>query len=304
VIGEGVGVESASGTLPGGYWDAAGTLHQQFELVPLSGSEEELLVEASGRPPVELVTTLLSRCVIRLGEISPVPESVTRELLVGDRHYLMLRLRQATFGDSVLARLLCPWADCGKPVQLDFSLTDVPVAELVDKGPHYRMRLLDNGNSNSGQQLDVVFRLPTGADQEEVTGWVAVNEAQALTVLLQRCIQRIGTASPPSARDVEALAPQARAEIEAQMGRIAPSVEQTMETDCVECGRTIIVPLDIQRFFFGELRVDRELLYQEVHYLAYHYHWGERDILSMTREKRRRYIDVLAAEIERMNSGG
>ena len=44
-------------------------------------------------------------------------------------------------------------------------------------------------------------------------------------------------------------------------------------------------------------------LYREVHYLAYHYHWSESEIMAMTRDKRHTYIDVLADEIDGLNSG-
>jgi hypothetical protein len=38
-----------------------------------------------------------------------------------------------------------------------------------------------------------------------------------------------------------------------------------------------------------------------VHYLAYHYHWAESEIMEMTRDKRRTYIDVLAEAIGALN---
>ena len=41
-------------------------------------------------------------------------------------------------------------------------------------------------------QREIAFRLPNGADQEAVSPLLAENEAQALTLLLARCIQRIG----------------------------------------------------------------------------------------------------------------
>jgi hypothetical protein len=46
---------------------------------------------------------------------------------------------------------------------------------------------------------------------------------------------------------------------------------------------------------------NRDLLYREVHYLAYHYHWSEQEIMSMSQAKRRQYIAVLAEEIEKLN---
>ncbi len=71
--------------LPGGYVDEDGTLHREAELAPLSGHEEELLADQGGHASAVLVTPLLSRCVRRIGTISPVTEDVARTLLVADR---------------------------------------------------------------------------------------------------------------------------------------------------------------------------------------------------------------------------
>src|SRR3974377_444230 len=103
-------------TLPGGYWDAAGVLHREFELAELTGHEEELLSQTRATETSSLVSAVLSRCVRRLGGIGPVTEEVARQLLIADRQYLLLKLREATFGDVVRADLFCPWAECGRRV--------------------------------------------------------------------------------------------------------------------------------------------------------------------------------------------
>jgi hypothetical protein len=284
------------GMLPGGYWDSAAKLHREFVLTALTGREEELLARA--RPPqtATLVTEVLSRCLVRLGTLSPVPPDVVRQLLVADRQYLMLKLRQQTFGDLVRASLICPWPDCGERVSIGFPISAVPVEEEQERAPSHRMTLSADGT-------EVAFRLPTGADQEELSAHLAVNEAEALTTLLSRCVLRIGPAGPPDEDQVAALPASARLEIEDRMRLVAPKVEQSLEAVCSECGRTFAAPFDIHRFFFGELRTDATALYQEVHYLAYHYHWSESEIMAMTRDKRHTYIDVLANAIEVLNSG-
>jgi hypothetical protein len=282
------------GVLPGGYWDATGRLHREFELATLTGREEELLASAGAPQTATLVTEVLSRCVSRLGEISPVTPEVARGLLVADRHFLLLKLRQATFGDQVRANLICPWPDCGERVSIDFSIAEVPVRPAPDQAPVHTMTL--------AQGQEVSFRLPTGADQEELFERLEHNEAETSTLLLSRCVRSLGPDSPPRVERVAELPASDRIAIEERMAQLAPRVEQTMEAKCVECGRTFIAPFDIQRFFFGELRTDAELLYQEVHYLAYHYHWSEREIMEMTRDRRRRYIDVLADAIEVLNN--
>ena len=57
---------AGTGTLTGG-------VHREFELSALTGREEELLAQAGHAQPATLVTEVLSRCVLRLGGISPVP---------------------------------------------------------------------------------------------------------------------------------------------------------------------------------------------------------------------------------------
>jgi hypothetical protein len=290
--------------LPGGYIDNDGLLHQEAEAAPLCGREEEILAEGKTHSSAALVTTLLSRCVRRIGTISPVPEELVRSLLVADRQYLLLKVREVTFGDHVNASIFCPWPDCGKSVDIDFSTKDIPIKESIRKGPTFTMELSSEASlkdENGQVHREIIFRLPHGGDQEMISPLLENNEAVAMTALLRSCILALGGQKNIDEELINRLSPLARLEIEREMESVAPKVEMTMEAACPECGRKFSIPFDLQDFFFGEFRMSRDLLEREVHYLAYHYHWSEREIMEMTRDKRRRYIDVLVDEIERMN---
>jgi hypothetical protein len=294
------------GVLPGGYWDGDGRLHREFELAVLTGREEELLAQAGRTARAPLVTEVLSRCVRRLGPISPVPPEVARRLLVADRQYLLLQIRRLTFGDAVHADLVCPWPDCGTQVSVDFAVSDVPVEEPPHRAARHTMTLSPAALATAPDLAgdgEVHFRLPDGSDQEALSDLLARNEAEALTGLLVRCVEQLGPFASPDRDRLSALSAPARAEIEEEMRRLAPKVEQSIAAVCVGCGRTFLAPFDVQRFLLGELRTDTRSLYEEVHYLAYHYHWSEREIMELTRDKRHTYIDVLAEAIEVLNSG-
>jgi hypothetical protein len=290
--------------LPGGYWDARGTLHRQFEIIPLSGREEALLA-GNNASPAALVTAVLSRCVQRIGYLSPVTEEISRGLLVADRQCLLLRLREMTFGDTIAGTIVCPWPDCGANVDIDFSTKSVPIIESADKGPWYEMELSPKAEFKDDEgyrQRRIAFRLPNGDDQETIAPVVRKNESQALQILLGRCIRGTGTNPLPGIPLCERLNPLACMEIEQQMQKTAPKVELTMSVSCPECGRAFSAPFDLQEYFFGELRISRDLLYREVHYLAFHYHWSESEIMAMPRDKRRAYMKVLAEELENLNN--
>ncbi len=49
-------------------------------------------------------------------------------------------------------------------------------------------------------------------------------------------------------------------------------------------------------FFFKELKGDLKELYKEVHTLASHYHWSENEILDLTRNKRKEYLELINNE--------
>lgn len=286
--------------LPGGYYDTAGTRHREVELSPLSGRDEELLA-ARTRAPAELVTGVLARCLRRVGTLAPVDEAIARELTVGDRQYLLLKLREATFGPRVALVTSCSWPDCGEKVDIDFEIPQVPLREATS-GPVYEVELSAAALPAASAEARLVrFRLPTGADQEHCTPLLEVNPAAALHALLSACLVQVGAQQPPSPERIAELSPLARAEIDAAMTARSTGPALTMRARCPGCGRGFTVPLDLQELFFDEAAASRDLLYRQVHYLAFHYHWGERDILDMPRAKRLHYVELLAAEIERMN---
>jgi hypothetical protein len=290
--------------LPGGYLDEDGVLHREAEFVPLSGREEELLAASASAATAQLTTRILARCVRRIGAVQPVTEPIARRLLIADRQYLLLKLREATFGTRVAGTLFCPWPQCAAKVDVDFSTSDVPVKRCDTVARSYRAELSPDAapEDEAGRRHGVIhFRLPNGEDQELLGPVLAGNPAEALTRLLERCLTGAGDGGDDPDELAAQLTPRARLELERAMGAHAPHLELEMSLTCPECGRGFTAPFDLQDFFFGELRTSRELLYRQVHYLAYHYHWSEREIMRMPREKRLAYIEVLAEEIEALN---
>jgi hypothetical protein len=280
--------------LPGGYLDEALALHRVAELGPLGGSEEELLLSTE-LSPAAAVTAVLSRCVKRIGDLPAITREVVRSLLVADRLFLLLKLREITFGPTVSGSLRCPWESCGQLMSLSFSLRDLAVKRWPDPRPTYTVEIDADG---SGRPLAVAFRLPNGEDQEEAVALLGGDERLALRAILARCIAAPG---PAAAELVAQLPPASIQAIERRMEAEAPAVDLEIVSSCPDCGRTSSAVFDPQDFFFGELRQSVDLLYREVHYLAYHYHWSEETILAMPRDRRRRYVRVLASEMERLS---
>lgn len=289
-------------SLPGGCVDALGRVHREVELQPLSGYDEEFHVGDDLADETRCVTALLSRRVRRIGTIRRISREIVRRLLVADRQVLMLKLREATFGEQIRMHVHCPRDECRKKLTIRFSTRDIPVIGVADLKPSYSLKLSPQATPRLDRESDdreIGFRLPNGGDQEAVAPLLAHDPAQADLTLLERCIVNIGPVRDPDAQMVARLSILAREEIELKMQELAPKLELNMESACPECGQEYTLPFDPVRFLFAELRLGRARLYREVHALASRYHWGEREIMNMPRPKRQTYLGMLSSEGDR-----
>jgi hypothetical protein len=257
--------------LPGGLV-LDGRLEQTVELRPLTGLEEDWLASHPAAPSALAVTEVLASCLVRLGDRAASP-SLVSSLLVGDRDFLMLQLRRLTLGDRIQAIVECP--TCAARADIDFNASGVAV--------EHRPQTTGTHTYRCGEPpRDVVFRLPTGADQAAV---VHLPLGEAAAVLLERCLLDDGD---------RPLSQEERAAVTDEMERVAPRADIELDVVCPECGHEFLVPFDVPAFFFREMRLAGRQLLREVHLLALYYHWTEPEILRLERSRRRAYLDLLS----------
>ncbi len=266
--------------LSGGLVLADGRRREFAVLRPLSGLEEQWLTRNAGLPSARVTSYILGKCLVGIEDV-PGGLDLSRSLLVGDRDFLMLQLRRMTVGDVFNAVAVCP--GCGEKMDFDVRLADVPV-----EGEPAESRSL---------QIDVDgrairFRLPTGADQEAVSGMPLDD---VVTVLLDRCFD----GSLPFREGVgvgqvsASLSDRERDAVIAEMERVAPRIELEMALVCPYCSHQFVEPFDTTAHFLAEMRIGRKQLMREVHSLAFYYHWSEAEILGLSRPRRREYLDLL-----------
>ena len=278
-------------SLPGGYVDADGITHREVELAPVTGFEEELLdsVGPAARS-AHAVTALLSSCLRRIGKLAPVTAALVRDLLINDREFLMLKLRELTLGKNLKAVIVCREPKCAQSMDIALNLDDLkPSAKPVDR------RVFKFEIDETGEAFALEFRLPTGADQEACASFGVDSEA-AVNQLLARIVLRVNDNCSVDEQTIAGLPPAVLRELERRIEELEPLLSIDLEAVCVECGRSLVSHLDLTSFFLDELQQNRRLLEREIHFIAWHYHWPEKEILSLTRRKRRRYIDLIQSD--------
>jgi hypothetical protein len=280
---------SVVATIPGGHW-INGTCCREAQLRELTGEDQAFLLEQGGSLlPAQWVTEVLARCVIGLGSGEPVTRDAVRSLTVGDREALLLHLRRLTAGDRLQCVLTCP--DCGEKLDLELKAADLLLPACSEPRERYETWVRDGDAA-----CRIVFRLPTGADQEVAAALARTDIDAAADLLLRRCVESVVDAEGALVQGFPAAL---REQLPARMAELDTQAELTLNLTCPACGSTFTTIFDSASYLFQELQADMRHLDHEVHLLAYHYHWSPSDILGLSTRKRRRYLEILEEELTR-----
>jgi hypothetical protein len=247
-------VRLPNGLCTGEVWQRSATVRA------LTGEDEALLLEAGGAMlPAERNTFIISRCVDGLD---------ARQLTVGDREAVLLWIRHLTFGPAIDAVLECSRPECGEKMDLRLVTSDLLV-EPGDDRPEWEESEVDG--------VRVRFRRVTGADQEAG----AREPADGVNIILRRCV-------------AGELPQHVRRWMPSILAAADPQAEINLSVTCPACGRAVSLLLDAGTFLAREVAARSKALFRQVHLLAFHYHWAERDILALTPTRRHCYLDLLS----------
>lgn len=267
----------ATVTLPGGLW-VAGTRHQRATVGPLTGWDEEALLDSATAPAAHRTTALLARCVDELGD-GPVDASTVRSLGVGDREALLWQVRRLTVGSALDAVVSCP--DCGDKLDVALRVDDL-LHDPYDEWPKQRTETL------AGRA--VTFRPPTGRDQERVAEQARTDPAAAGRALLAGCVVAIDGTDVDEGEGLDDALVEA---LSTRLAELDPQAEALLSVTCPTCDEAFTSPLDAAAFVFEEIARRSRYLHREVHVIASSYHWSEAEILGMTAPRRQRYLDLI-----------
>ena len=265
--------------LPGGCV-VDGVCHRDARLRALTGYDEEWAASLpASTSRTMFVTGLLSRVLLGVGPLSG-SHSLVRSLTVGDREYLLLQIGQISIGPHIEMVLLCPREDCHTEMEVAVAIDSVPVKRCY---PRMSYELAGT---------NIVFRLPQGVDEEEAAHWESINAETALRRMLARCVVTPGEASSPL-EDATV-----RQRLAAEIERLSPQLDCEVQTSCPKCGETFSTQLDPAAWIIAELSRGQSAYERDLHLLGFHYHWPLRELLSLSRGQRGRYVRMLQRELQ------
>jgi hypothetical protein len=270
-------------TLPRGLFDHAGERHQAAELGPITGYFEAGLAEASELNP-EAVSELLARALKRIGEFDEVDGVLTAALARGDRDFALLQLHRGLFGDKLALIVRCDNPSCCQ--EADLSLRISELARAREAAPE-TLRV----ETSAGP---VTLREPTGADDAALHG---LPKARASVDLWCRLIMDFAGQGPVSPEQWSALPADVRSTVATALADAKSGPTLAFLVPCPSCAAWIEIELDPAELLARQLGIGIDRLFAEVHSLAWAYHWSEHEILSLPRERRWRYLDLIGRQL-------
>jgi hypothetical protein len=256
--------------MPGGLW-RHDECRRDWSFRTLTGEVELSILEAGRdrRSVPQQVTAVLSAALAELGGAAVQPDTV-RALSVADRQFLMRRLAVEIGMEESWIAVTCP--ACGAAFDLPVRHGELPVKPA---GEGYPFATVETSLG------PVRFRVPGGADQEAVAGILDPQEARR--ALAARCAHQEDAplAGKLSDEDLD--------RAEAALEAVAPEVVTRAQAACPDCGQPAEVHLDP----YVCLGAADGGLFLDIHTLASVYHWSEREILAMPRERRRLYLSLV-----------
>lgn len=255
---------------------------------PVTGEDEAALLDAPRHLlPAEKTTLILTRLLDSIGTLSPVSENHVRQLTIGDRERLVFAICISTFSEEMDLVSRCPFEECGALSEMTLNLNDLVYFKLGNKPANeFEFKALTNDGP-----LTVHFRIPTGYDQEKAGQQLTTNpNAPVEQELIEACILEVHNNKGkiiPHQHLLQVLKPQ----LEAAWSALDPASDPFSKINCPECNRDYTALLDGLQLLSTGLE-NRGDLFEQVHRLARVYHWSEGEVLSLTFDRRQRYLDI------------
>jgi hypothetical protein len=205
----------------------------------------------------------VDRALTMLSVLTAHPRRELAELPLDQRDRMLLRCRNALFGPSLAAVATC--GSCGCVVDVSVHSQDEAPAQ-----GEFAVRVLG---------AEVIARMPNSLDLAAIA--MCPDVASARRQLLRLVI---GTEDEPG--------PDAAAAIEAELDRRAGLSGAVIALSCPDCAAQWTVELDIAAFFWSEVEILSGRLLRDVDALARRYGWSERDILALSTDRRRFYLEL------------
>ncbi|MFT6925772.1 MAG: hypothetical protein ACJAZP_001361 [Psychromonas sp.] len=266
-----------SSQLPGGLL-LDGELHRSFEFAPITGMLEREIAE-SGLGMHSLARQVTNILAYALDNVAGqrVTKKMIRMLSSGDREFLILYLHSLLEPDPRWITRRC--AECDQPVQFQIDAAALPVKSAGEKYPQTALKL---------SFCDAQMRVPIGTDEEALADNCEDHDS-AMSMLLKRLLTLGDENCLDQAIAYDRLTTSDLLMIDRVLDQMSPQISRSVNITCPYCLTEQLQSIDNYEWIIHE----NSSLDEQIHTLAFYYHWSEKEILSLPKKRRSQYVTLI-----------
>lgn len=219
----------------------------------LKGKELDLLGDKKAIRKGDLFDNLLRACWLETEDPGPYDfgsgSPNWSRVLVADRFYVLLQIRQTTYPDEPYSfRTTCADDNCAEPFIWDIDLDDLPVKML----PEESLEKLRNNDPFIAEVAGykIQFRLTTGADEKKGAKFLKGLQQRIVDVLNLRIVAVEGVEGKDKRKWLDDLELRDHRDMLDAFDEHDGGIETEIEVECPSCGHIFPIDLPFGREFF------------------------------------------------------
>lgn len=209
----------------------------EVELKEMNGEDELALTNPKLMKSGDGTNQVLQSCIVRLGDKTEITKPDVLDLLAGDRQFIMVMLRQITYGNEAELSITCQNKECGEKNSVVINIDEMEVTPY----PPEREFKYDLPRSKK----TVVFGLLDGHHERRL---LSLQKTTLHTTMLMR-IKSIG-GEPITGNSLNKLPLKDLSDLRAEFKRVDGGIDTTINTRCTECGAVINTRAEAEADFF------------------------------------------------------
>lgn len=239
--------------LPAGLWKD-GTAVKEVRLNELNARIRKEMGKPNLRNnPVQLVSTVLAHCIESIGG-NPITEKDINNLLIGDRDFCLLKVREISLGSEVHLTFNCPMCQVSNRSSID--LQSIAIYELNEDNYEIREDITPDPRvfmikGDFQPPWEALFRFPLNSDQRAVMRGSVINPLQAQQDLFGRCLIEWNKEKVFPTHIDDLSLPEINY-LTSEIQDALPGPDLNTEIECVSCGATVPMPMESSDFLFPE----------------------------------------------------
>lgn len=247
--------------LPIGVKDKNGVIHKLCEFTEMDGNDEEAITDRKVASNGALVvSTLLERKIVKIGDIEKITPTLIKNMFSADRDAVLMGIRKLSLGSDMTIQTQCP--SCKQKSQLIIDLDNDIECPMWDSEENELFSDDDNMLGLIEFELPIgyedkdgevhrngLIRMSTGELEEKLALLIRENPGKANTVLLSNSIQELGTLKMIDTKVLRDMTRRDREYLTSLISKAKCGPNLVREVNCPVCGFAHKVMIELPYFF-------------------------------------------------------